>query len=79
MKPNELSARLESENFPSDAFSLDGSMPKYKDGAYVLSKVDDVWIILLIDRGYRVERFSSLSEEEACSEFYRLMKRDIGY
>jgi hypothetical protein len=79
MKLNELRAKLEAENFPNDTFNLDGNTPKNNDGVYVLSKVEDIWIILLIDRGNRIERFSSFSEEEACSEFYRLMKRDIGF
>jgi hypothetical protein len=77
MKLNELKAKLEFENFPNDTFSLDGSTPKYNDGAYVLSREGAVWTIQLIDRGKRIEKFSSFSEEAACLEFYRLMKRDI--
>lgn len=77
MKIIELKAKLEYENFPNDAFSLDGSTPKYNDGAYVLSREGEFWVIHLIDRGRRIEKFSASSEEAACLEFYRLMKRDI--
>ncbi len=77
MKLNELKTKLESENFPNDTFSLDGSTPKFNDGAYILSRGGDLWTILLIDKGNRIEKFSASSEEAACLEFYRLMKRDI--
>ncbi len=53
MKLHELRAKIPFENFPSDAFSIDGSTPKYNDGTFVLSRENGVRTITMATWVYR--------------------------
>jgi hypothetical protein len=73
----ELGKKLLESHFPDHSYSLDGSTPKYADGAFILNLSDGLWIIEYIERGVRREKARYQDEAAACDEFYRLMKRSM--
>lgn len=67
----ELKARLHSEGFRPDVYSIGGPLPIHE--GLILEKVDAHWKIAHIERGIRRELYSFTNEEEACQRMYELL------
>ena len=76
MKVEELRDLLRRKPVPEDAFVLDGAAV---DEAYVLDTDAREWSVYYSERGLRTDERRFATEDEACAEMLRRLRRDFAF
>ncbi|MCB5282010.1 hypothetical protein QK292_05315 [Arthrobacter sp. AL08] len=72
MNRSELKTVLESEGYKTNAYELEGGTP---DDTYCLEDRGHEWAVYYSERGCRFEEQIFFTENDACKDFLRLMRR----
>lgn len=74
MTKKELQARLQTERFRDDTYTLDGTTPPYE--GCMLVEAHGIWYVQYFERGETREIARFTSENEACERFYEMLDAD---